>query len=424
MANDAVVTSTPTGTATSPVPVDLTAKSAGKQSFGDGRQKMTAAQAYAAAVADGSIAPPPTVAERAAAIDNANAPEHARQTLAQVAASTGRSTNHLPQSTSVSVDDSKQVPRGNPASEADPQPGTLPSDARDTNPQPADPQPQTQRRMLTVADLADADMTIVVDGKPITMAAKDAIARLQRGESANKKYEEAARIREETLAYREHLTATLSDPAALRRELIASGYNAAEIAKALYEQEQIEASLTPEQRRMRELEEQVAQHQAEREAQAARAHEAQVQAHRDAYARDFGAAIDAHNVPADHPIRSVLMQMLAQATMQAKSEGRNYTKGEAKALVASVVTPYREPAPQLTQEDVRSKITAEDVAAWHAAQKAAKVQAAAVEVRPSPSQPRVPAGAPGGGQWTTPQRDRNGRRVIQNAAQARRDYRG
>jgi hypothetical protein len=302
-----------------------------------------------------------------------------------------------------------------PENVPDPQPGT------DPNPAPAAPQTQAERRRLAAADFANADIEMVIDGKTVVVTGEQFLRERQRQESANKRYAEAAAKRAEAEAMIEAMSSALDDPDRLRAELIRSGRNPAEIAKALFEREQLEASLTPEQRRIRDLEAEVRRTQ---EAEAARQQqfvEHQTRQAQEVYLRDFNAVIDESAVPPNAALRGVLVKMLADATFAAETnEGRRFTKREARELVKSVTAHYERPAPTLTVEQRRAMITAEDVAAWHEAQKAAKAQAA-------PQLARNPNDVLGTPRTTdgkfAPQKPRPaaGGRVVMNPGEAFRD---
>lgn len=294
---------------------------------------------------------------------------------------------------------------GNPATDA--QPG------QNAQPNPAEP---PQRRKLTYQELLDADIEMVVDGKPVVESAERILRERQRHESANKRFAEAQRLRAEAEAYRESLSAALQDPALLRAELARAGYNPSEIAKALYEQEQVEATLTPEQKRLRELEMQVEQANYQEQQRQAQVEQHRIELQQQAYVRDFTKIIDDCNIPADHKSRPVLLSMLAAETERVMAtEGRTYSMREGRELIASVMSPYREPAPEMAPEAFRAKITAEDVKWWLESQKAQK-SAVAPQLARDPndtlSQPRDTRG-----KFATPKRpDHNGRTVVRNMA--------
>lgn len=288
--------------------------------------------------------------------------------------------------------------------------------APDPNPAPATP----QRRKLTASDFADADIEMVVNGKTVVVSGAEYLREQQRQESANRRYQEAARIRAEAEAMREAMSEALTDPARLRAELAAAGYNPAEIAKALYEQEQAEASLTPEQRRIRELEQETRRHQAA-EAQRKQAFEAyQVEQARVVYETAFNDVLDTVGVPTDAPLRPVLMRMLADKTIEVESnENRRYTKREAREFIANVTRVYERPAPEITVEQRRAMLTAEDVAWFHAQQKAQKPQAAPQLARSRDdvlSQPRDQTGKFAG--YQPRQQMAAGGRVVMNPGDA------
>lgn len=350
-----------------------------------------------------------------------------------------------------SAEDAHAAVMASLAAQAAPAPDAPPADAPVThsqlmdaldgrtpeNPPAADPQkvlpapnpaPAPQKKRLTLAELAEYEIETNVDGKTDVAPLDKLIRDRQREFSANKRFAEAKRLAAEAEARMEAISAALDDPDRLVDELRRSGRDPAAIAKALYEREQALANMTPEQRRIAELEQRERQFIAAEQARQQEAYEAQTRQALEAYQRDFNAVLDAEQVR--HPgLRKVVTALLAEAAAEANEMVRNgdrtkgLTKAEARVIIREHVGEYERPAPELTQEQIRARITAEDVAAWQAAQKAQKPQSApqlARDPNDTLGTPRAPNGQFAGYRRGQPQRDRNGR-LIMNPGDAFRD---
>lgn len=175
--------------------------------------------------------------------------------------------------------------------------------------------------------------------------------------------------------------------------------------------------MTPEQKRIAELEAKEREFQAIEAQRQQKAIEYQTQQASAVYTRDFNAVLDAEQVA--HPgLRKVLTAMMADATIAAEQqERRRLTKGDARALVRSVVGEYERPASPQTTEQRRASITAEDVKWFLDQQKATKIESAPQLPRRDDviSQPRQNGKYAG---YQKPQTDINGRTVVQNVSSA------
>ena len=364
--------------------------------------KMSAEDAYRALMA------PPTPAIDPNVPADAPAPDAA--TVAPLDAPSGRvSFEQLTDAHDAAQTGAQDRPAGNPA-DADPQ-KVLPT----PNTEPA---PNTPKR-LTVADLAGYEVELNIDGRPVVVTGDKLIRDRQREVSANKRFEEASRLRAEAEAAMEAMSAALDDPDRLVAELRRSGRDPSAIARALFEREQQIAAMTPEQKRIAELEMREREFQAIEAQRQQKAIEYQTQQASAVYTRDFNAVLDAEQVA--HPgLRKVLTAMMADATIAAEQqEERRLTKGEARALVRSVVGEYERPAAPETTEQRRARITADDVKWFLDQQKATKIESApqlARDPRDVIGQPRTPRG-----QYASqrqPSTDINGRTVVQNVSSA------
>lgn len=362
--------------------------------------KMSAEDAYRALMA------PPTPAIDPNVPSDAPAPDAA--TGAPLDASSGRvSFEQLTDAHDAAQTGAQDRPAGNPA-DADPQ-KVLPT----PNTEPA---PNTPKR-LTVADLAGYEVELNIDGRPVVVTGDKLIRDRQREVSANKRFEEASRLRAEAEAAMEAMSAALDDPDRLVAELRRSGRDPSAIARALFEREQQIAAMTPEQKRIAELEAKEREFQALEVQRQQKAIEYQTQQASAAYSRDFNAVLDTEQVA--HPgLRKVLTAMMAEATIKAEQqERRRLTKGDARALVRSVVGEYERPASPQTTEQRRASITAEDVKWFLDQQKATKIESAPQLPRRDDviSQPRQNGKYAG---YQKPQTDINGRTVVQNVSSA------
>lgn len=272
---------------------------------------------------------------------------------------------------------------------------------------------QRERRLMRAAELGDVDFEFIIDGKPQKLTAEEAFRRIQRAESANKRYAEAKRLATEAQRQQERLASAIQDPNQFRLELQAAGYSPRQIAEAILQAEQADAQLTPEQRRVRELEAELADRQAFEEEAQQRAQQAQVVQAQQVYHKHFTEVIDSVGVPPEHPSRALLVQALARETYRVmEEEGRRWKKGEAREFVSKLIAPFARP---LSDDERVKAITAADVARWQEMQRAAKPQAAPQLDRSQ--QPRDEAGrfapqaqdAPRGQPYTE-----NGRTIVRN----------
>ncbi len=234
----------------------------------------------------------------------------------------------------------------------------------------------------------NARVVLPIDGKDVEMSAAEATKLLARNGSANKRFEEAAAERrkhaEERAAFEQYQTDfanALSTPAALRRELADLGLSPREIARELLRMEEAEAAMTPEQRRIRELEQREEQREADAKAAEQEAHEKARTGYREAYREAFGSIMTDCGIPTDHVARDILLPTLARAAQYVQQrEGRMITKAEARKVVENSMK-HLSGLRQPTDEERRSAITDADYEAWQKSKREARPEAA-------PSAPR------------------------------------
>lgn len=228
----------------------------------------------------------------------------------------------------------------------------------------------------------NARVVLVVDGEEVEMSAGDAAKRIGRGESANKRYSEAAEMRRqhaaekaEFEAYQRQFAESLSNPDRLRREFAALGMNPRQIAQALIQAEEADAALSPAERKLREYEEREQARTQQEKQQQAQAYQAEVKQHRESYATGFNGVMTQMGIPADHVMRDVLMPSLARAAQYIRSnEGREMTRGDCKRVIEHVIGQTSTLRP-MTDEQRRSQITDADYQAWMESKRAQRPQA-------------------------------------------------
>lgn len=185
----------------------------------------------------------------------------------------------------------------------------------DANPaQPQETAAQQQARLLAEADM-DAEIDLKINGQVQRKKLRDVVNTAQKQEAAENRMREAKKL--ETQA-RQVLEA-FRDPNTARgaiREL-AKAYNIppAELAKALWDEEQTEAAKTPEQRELEELrrekqrrmeEEKRLQEEREQKQMAQ-----QQQAYQEKFVRLYNASLDALGFPKDPDLRAQAMAEMA-----------------------------------------------------------------------------------------------------------------
>jgi hypothetical protein len=237
-------------------------------------------------------------------------------------------------------------------------------------------------------------VVLTINGKDVEMSAADAAKRIGRGESANQRYEEAARERrqhaEERAAFTEYekqFISKLSSPAALREEMRALGMSPRQIAEEMIREEERFAQLSPAERKVLEYEAREKQRAQQEESQKQAAFQAEQRQYAQAYTNGFNAMMTAEGIPNGHVMREVLMPSLAAAAAHIyQTEGRDITKREARQLIRHVMEQSASARP-MSDEQRRASITQADYDAWQ------KSQAAQ---RPQANPPLAPARGPDG----------------------------
>lgn len=222
-------------------------------------------------------------------------------------------------------------------------------------------------------DLASIDpnsvVTLSIDGQMVEMSAKEALKRLGRAESANRKFQEAASMRQQMTQLEQQINANLGNPQALRYILSQAGYSPREIAKAMWDAEEYESNMTPEQRRIMQIEQENRMYKKQQEEQAREQHEYAVEQQIDAFRRDFNDAMTKAGVSND-AIRELIMPHLSRYTTHIKlNEGRIIKKSEAITFVKHYMEQLG-----LSPEARRAAITDDDYAAYISKKNAARPQ--------------------------------------------------
>ena len=276
-----------------------------------------------------------------------------------------------------------------------------------------------QRQRIALTDTPDdTEIVLRVDGADVTLTAAEARRRLQTDAASTKRFEEAARMRRDVEAQKRALNEALTDPARFREELSAAGYSPAEIARAILQAEIEEQNMTPEQRRLRDLEREQRRWQAERRAQEEAEVQRVTQAHRAAYERAFASASDLAGVPQSPRVRQVVQSALVDAVAKAVQIGASLDMSQLTSIARQA---YQEHAADyraaLTVEERRALLTEDDIKWWTEQQRAKRPSA--VDGTPAPAaQPRDDRGrysTPNGGRDRhAPAADVNGREVVRS----------
>lgn len=294
-------------------------------------------------------------------------------------------------------------------------PTTAPAPEAAATPQPGTETPAETRarQRIELAKLADDDeIVMVVDGQEVAMPAAKARQRWQQGESATKRYQEAASKRREAEELLHAVATTIRDPRALHRELAGLGLSPREMAEEFLRIEAEEAALTPEQRRLRELEAEQERLLAEREAEVERRQQERVQYREQTFTRVFVAGLEAAGLAsAPQAVQDDCAWAFKELVESAESEGRKLTKAEiAGALRDAARGRARFYSAHLDDDAILERLTPELIA---------KAQAKSVGAVPTltpqaPAQPRDDRGRfqPGASQGT----DVNGRRIIRSTS--------
>lgn len=267
-----------------------------------------------------------------------------------------------------------------------------------------------EKRRIIARELADDDEIVYdVDGKEIVEPVKDWRRNQQRGLSADKRFQEAAKSRQEAderlqaaIAQTEALQRDIRDPSRLYAALRALGVPTNEVVRQLAAIEQQEAQLSPAERELRDLKAQRAQEEMRRRAEHETT-EAQRLAHYEAQMQQrFSRVIDQAGIGADidPDVREGLIDRLAAfAERVHEQEGRSPTVGEAIEMVRRHVGALRALAPKPSIDELVDQIPPE---AWEAYQrKQAQSRPATIA-----SAPKAPQSQPVVERHTS--RDRNG----------------
>jgi hypothetical protein len=241
---------------------------------------------------------------------------------------------------------------------------------------------------LTALD-PDTPVRMKVNGKDVTVRAADAIARLQRGESATQKYQQAAQERERLARERQQLTQSLSDPARFRSELQRLGMNPGELAERIMQMEIDEQTLTPEQRQHRQLQAEIAQMEAWKAQQAAEQQHEQAAQFRAGYEAKFNEIMDSAAVGKSGTIRKAISNEMASFFSAKLANGEQVRASELRQIAADMYAEITgEWRTSLRDEDRRALLRDDDFE-WYRQQRANTIPQA---VPSAPAQPRQPDG--------------------------------
>lgn len=247
----------------------------------------------------------------------------------------------------------------------------------------------------------------IVDGEETELDHERASHFLRTKESAQKRYQEAARLREEAERREAELEAYLEEiksPKGLRALAKDLGMSPREVAEEILAQELEEASLTPDQRRLRELEAQAAQWQRAQQEQAARQRQAAIQqAEQQARARletGFTKSMDRVGVPQAPEAREWVQMRLARLYVE---HTKNGIPAHIDDLTKRAVADYRKFAePALAPDDLLERVWGDE--ALREKLRARYLEAAKPahpskqQPHPSQQQPRDETGKFAGGQ--------------------------
>lgn len=287
--------------------------------------------------------------------------------------------------TSTTATNAPNAPVNPAAAPAPPDAGGNP--AADTAP---NPEASKQNALLDLTALdPDTPVRMKVNGKDVTVKASDAIARLQRGESATQKYQQAAQERERLNQERAQLTQALSDPARFRNELLRMGMNPGELAERIMQMEIDERTLTPEQRQHRQLQAEIAQMEQWKAQQAAEQQAQQATQLRAGYEAKFNEIMDGANVGKSGTIRKAIANEMASYFSAKLANGEQVRASELRQIAtdmySEIVGEWRG---SLRDEDRRAMLRDDDFE-WYRQQKANSIPQA---VPSAPAQPRQPDG--------------------------------
>lgn len=183
---------------------------------------------------------------------------------------------------------------------------------------------QQQAARVELAKLApDTQVVMVIDGAEVVMSAAEAMRKMQRPVAAEQRFRDAARLKREADEMRASLARSIQDPALFRQELAAMGIDTRQWAEQIHQAEIAELTMTPDQRRIRELERQQAEYQRQVEAQ----RQAQIQAlaaqNQAAYTAKFHEIMDSAGIPKVTAIREEILPLMAHRVEQALRASRD-----------------------------------------------------------------------------------------------------
>ena len=299
------------------------------------------------------------------------------------------------------------APTTAPTTAAAPEAGATPQTGQET------PAETRARQRIELSKLADDDeIVMVVDGQEVAMPAAKARQRWQQGESATKRYQEAARKTRDAEELLHAVATTIRDPKALHRELAGLGLSPRQMAEEFLRIEAEEAALTPEQRRLRELESEQERLLAEREAEAERRQVERVQYREQTFTRVFVAGLEAAGLAgAPQAVQDDCAWAFKELVEAAESEGRKLSKADiANAMKSAARARASHYAAHLDEDAILARLTPELLAKYQA-----KATGAVPTLTPqAPHQPRDDRGRfqPPGNQGT----DVNGRRIIRSTS--------
>lgn len=185
------------------------------------------------------------------------------------------------------------------------------------NPNPAngsETTAQKQARLLAEADM-DSEIDLKINGQVTRKKLRDVVKTAQLQEASSKKFEDAKRLEHQARqildAFRDPVTAR----GAIRELANAYKIPPAELAKALWDEEQADAAKSPEQRELEQLrrDKEFREQEEKRrlEEQQAEHLKRETAVYQDKLSRLYNAALDAHGFPKDPDLRAQAMGEMA-----------------------------------------------------------------------------------------------------------------
>lgn len=229
---------------------------------------------------------------------------------------------------------------------------------------------QQQRIDLAAMD-PNTIVSVIADGERVEMRAGDAFKRLGREFTANKRFEEAARTRQEAAADRaeaeraiQRISAALADPAEFAALLTEYGVSREQWFAAMAQHHEQEQRLSPAERELRDLKRQQAQREREAEERAQQARAQEVERMQQGWHAAFSSVMKEMGVPEDGGVHDIIMPTLARATLHMQNtEGRNLKKSEVRAIVNNAIQKFGALA-QPSAQDRLANMTEDDVRAF------------------------------------------------------------